>query len=585
MTHILSDIKEQIADKLTQALSSLYPASELRIGTDDLVYPPQSDMGDLSLPCFRLAKEAGKSPASVASDLVGAFGRLESIAATRAQGPYFNIVLRAGFLSREIIGAVFGQGEDYGKSDDQGSKILLEFSNANTHKLYHIGHLRNLVLGDAVARLLAANGHKSIPVSYINDFGSHVAKNLWHYSDYARQLEADTGKRLEDLPDDEKGWHLGQIYAKASEKAKDDPTAKGMIEFIMKKLESREGEEYELWQKTREWSIAHFARIYKELGVEFRDIFYENEFIEEGREMVRDLLARGVLRESEGAVIADLEEYGLGVLVVIRSDGTAMYPVADLPLARTKIEKYAPDVSVYVVDVRQGLYFKQLFKLTEFLGFDCQMRHLGYEFVKLPSGMMSSRSGNIISYDELKAKLRERAVAETRERHPDWEASRTEEVARVLAVGAIKFEMCKVGAGQIITFDIDKALQFEGYTAAYLEYTYARSQSIRRKAEAAGIQADRENYDLLAHDKEKDLLFKLARYPEVIQEAARVYDPSVMAKYLFDLARVFNDYYHAVPVIQDDKRMAGMRLSLVLAVSQVVSNGLRLLGIEPIDEM
>lgn len=571
---------------LNQALVGLYPGKEVGIEPSDLVYPPQSELGDLSLPCFVPAKQAGVPPAEIASALVGRVKAKGCLSGAKAVGPYFNLTLNTEVLARDTLELISAEKGRYGYREDEGSKrIMFEFSNGNTHKVYHIGHVRNIALGDAVTRITAANGYTSIPVSYINDFGIHVAKTLWQYQDFVANLKKETGEDINDMPDNRKGCLLGEMYAQAARKEKEDKTAKGMIEFMMKKIESREGEEYELWKRTREWSIAHFDKIYKELGIWFERIFYESEFVDQGRKMVKELVKKGILKESEGAIIADLQEYDLGVLVFVRSDGTAMYPVADLPLARKKIEEFQLDTSVYIVDVRQELYFKQLFKIIELLGYECETVHLGYEFVKLPSGMMSSRSGNIMSYDELKEKVFNKALAETKERHSDWSRQDLEKVAGTIANGAIKFEMCKVGAKQIITFDIDQALQFEGYTAAYLQYTYARSRSILRKAEGNGLTGSELDYAVLEEQKEKELLLKLAKYPEEVLAAGKVYDPSVIARYAFDLARLFNDYYHAVPVIQSDKRLAGARLKLVEAVSRVIANALGLLGIEVMEEM
>jgi len=587
MSCILDGIKHNVARAVNQALLDMYPNNRPQIEPADLVYPPQSEMGDLSLPCFVVAKQVGASPAELASALVGQMSKIDCISGTKAVGPYFNITLKAGYLAKDTLAFISEARGEYGhNTEGAGKRIMVEYSNGNTHKEYHIGHIRNVVLGDAVNRLLAANGYQNIPVSYVNDFGIHVAKTLWLYNEAVKDFRQETGVDMQEATDSQKGWFLGRVYARAAQREKEDKTAKGMIEFMMKKIEEREGQEYDLWQRTREWSIAHFARIYEELGVEFEHIYYESEFIDEGRRMVNELLKKGILQESEGAVIADLEKYGLGVLVFVRSDGTATYPVADLPLARHKIEEHSLDSSVYVVDVRQSLYFKQLFKVIELMGYECKLVHLGYEFVKLPSGMMSSRSGNILSYEELKNEVFSQALKETEGRHPGWQQERAKQVAWILARGAIKFEMAKVGAQQTITFDINQALQFEGYTAAYLQYTYARISGILKKAKVHGFNGlNKVDYEALEEPREKGLVLRLAKFPEEVKSAVNVYDPSVIARYLFDLARAFNDYYHAVPVIQEDERVRSARLKLVLAISQVLANGLNLLGIEAVEDM
>ncbi|MCG2695394.1 arginine--tRNA ligase [Candidatus Parcubacteria bacterium] len=326
--------------------------------------------------------------------------------------------------------------------------------------------------------------------------------------------------------------------------------------------------------------------MYKELGVEFDNIFYESEFIEKGMKTVRDLRKKEFLIKSQGAIIADLEKYNLGALLFLRSDGTALYPVADLPLALEKFKKYKIDKSIYVVDIRQGLYFKQLFKVLELLGFKQEMAHLGYEFVKLPGKMMSSRTGNIITYEDLRTQAVKKSVREIKRRHKDWSAKKIAETANKIVNGALKFEMIKISAGQVITFDINQALRFDGFTAAYLQYVYARIRSIFRKAQKHENTKTRKHEEInLEEAKEHDLVMKLAKYPDAVKKAGENCDPSEIAKYLFDLAGAFNDYYHSVPILKAKKELRASRLALIKSVSQVIANGLDLLGIEVVDEM
>ncbi len=284
-------------------------------------------------------------------------------------------------------------------------------------------------------------------------------------------------------------------------------------------------------------------------------------------------------------IIADLENYNLGVLPIMRSDGTALYPVADLPLAVEKFKKYKIDESIYVVDVRQSQYFKQLFKVLELLGYKQKMVHLAYEFVKLPEGMMSSRLGRVITYEDLRAQAIKKALSETKKRHKDWADKKLNQVAERLVNGALKFEMLKVGADKAITFDISEALRFDGFTAAYLQYTYARIQSIIEKAIKQENKKARKQFEKLNEMKENNLIMKLAKYPEVMATAGKNYDPSEIAKYLFELAQEFNDYYHSVPILKSGRDIKQARLALISAVSQVIANGLDLLGIEVVDEM
>lgn len=558
----------------------------LGVKTLDFVYPPQEEMGELSLPLFNLAKSRSLNPVQLAQDLALSLKTEKSLSSDileiKAIGPYLNFYLQAEALLAGTIKDIKTSTDKFGQNIPvQKQGLMLEFSNANTHKEYHIGHLRNLFYGDAVTRVLNFCGHQAIPVSYINDFGIHVAKTLWQWQ---RSNYKDS-----DAP---KGWLLGKSYADASRallfaETKDDngtekQKIKAEVSLIMKSIESRTGENYKLWQKTRSWSIDYFASIYKHFDIKFKHIFYESEFIEAGWKLVEDFLSKGVFKKSQGAIIADLEAYDLGVLPIIRSDGTALYPVADLALARKKFQDYKIDESIYIVDIRQGLYFKQLAKIFELAGDKINISHLGYDFVTLKSGMMSSRSGNVITYNQIWEEAYGRAKKEVASRHEDWQLKQIETVANDLASAALKFEMLKVSADKVITFDIEEALRFEGYTAAYLQYSGARLSSILRKSGKIGTKI---NFKLLGHAKEKTLALYLERFTENVQKAGEQRDPAIVARYLFELAQRFNDYYHEVPVLKSDKELMTARIALLQSIQQVFKNGFSLLGINYLEEM
>ena len=558
-------MKAHAAEKVNKALKRKL------VKPDSFIYPPNPEFGDLSLACFELAKQHKKTPIELCSELVNKIPADKIIAGVKAVGPYLNFTFNKTNLTESVLKEIGKEKDKYGANKTgKSKKVMIEFSNANTHKEYHVGHLRNLCFGDSVSRILAANGFKSIPVSYINDFGIHVAKTVWKLKN----------RGMKDIPQN-KGFYLGQIYAQATKELKEDEKANLEVRAIMKSIESRKGEDHKLWFKTREWSIDQFDKIYAELGVKFDNIFYESEFIEKGKDLVSELYEKRVLKRSEGAIIADLGE-SLGVLVIVRTDGTTTYPVADIPLALEKFKKYKLDKSIYVVDVRQSLYFKQLFAILEKLGVKKEMVHLAYEFVKLPSGMMSSREGNVITYEDLKEKLLEKTISETKKRHENWNSAKINQTAWKIAVGAVKFEMIKVSAGSVITFDIDQALRFDGFTAAYLQYTFARVSSILRKA---GKQSAKADYSQLAEPREHQLILKLSKYPEITEKAGKNYDPAEIAKYLFELAQMFNDYYHNIPVLKAEDSARQARLALLSSVNTVINNGLNLLGIEILEEM
>lgn len=577
--YFLDTVKEKIVKEVNKALKT-----RANIELADLVYPPSftgasaGTVGDISLPCFGLAKIMGKNPAEVAKELEAEIK--DAVCSVSSAGPYLNFTLNKSTLSTKVLGEVSKKGKKYGENKSGGKKkILVEFANQNTHKEVHVGHVRNFSYGDSVYKLLKANGFEAMPFSYINDFGINVAKTLWHYdkvtlSSGTKQWPSKATYKL--------GYILAQNYVEATKKMDDmGDEAKKEVGEYMKAIELRTGRIYELWKDTREWSIKGFEKIYKDLGIQFVDTWYENEFIEEGFRLVDELKKKGVLIESQGAVIADLEQFGLGVLVVLRADGTALYPVADLALAKAKFDKFGIDGSIYVVDIRQSQYFKQLFKVLELMGYEQQMTHLGFDFVTLPGGAMSSRSGNVVTYEDLKSEILKKATNSTKEKHPEWKDDDVKKVAKKIAYGAMKFEMIKVGREKTITFDIEKSLRFDGFTSAYLQYTGARINSILKKV----VKNSEVDYAKLSEPKEGALVLKLAKYPEILFEAGKDYEPSEIAKYLFELAQMSNDYYHAVPVLKAEKEVMNARLVLLAAVKQILENGLKLLGIEFINEM
>ena len=606
--YTLEKVKRQIVREVNKALGTSTGLAQGKIvRASDLVSPPNHEFGDISLPCFEIGKKANKRPVEIVEWLVGNIAAEGMITGLQAAGPYVNFTINKVKLACGVLKEINDIKNKYGENKTgKKERVMIEYSNANTHKEYHVGHLRNICYGDAVYKILAANGYDAIPVSYINDFGIHVAKTLWAYEQFYRDKKLPANK----------GYFLGQVYARAVKEMEKEPLAKEKVVFMMKKIEARVGAEFKLWEKTREWSINQLTQVYKQLGVKFSHIFYESEFIKAGMKKAAELYGRGFLIKSQGAVIADLSDDNLGVLLFLRSDGTALYPVADVPLAIEKIKKYRLTKSIYVVDIRQSLYFKQLFKTLEKLGVRQELTHLAYEFVKLPAGMMSSRTGNVITYEDLREQVLARAKSETMKRHPEWSEQKINKVVGALANGALKFEMIKVSAKAIITFDINQALRFDGYTAAYLQYTYARINSILRKDDAnlqinvlpsaapnangahANTDANSQiandanktesrsvNYSNLVEVKEHGLVLQLAKYPDTVKKAGADYDPSEVAKYLFTLAQAFNDYYHQIPVLKAEKEIREARLDLIMAVSQVIKNGLSLLGIEVVREM
>lgn len=564
----LDRAKQEIVDLLNAALPELHAAPA------DLVKPPQADFGDLSFPCFAAAKALKKAPPAIAAALAEKL-RLSAdglVARVTAAGPYLNFSFNRAAFAAAVLTDVLAAPDTYGQAAPTGEKVMVEYFSANTHKEVHIGHLRNMALGLAVCRLYEAAGATVVPVTYIGDIGAHVAKCLWALQKFHSG---------EDLPAN-KGKFLGSVYAEATRLVEEHPEYKEEIAEVQRLLESSNPAWHKLWQETRQWSLDEMRVTCEEFGIRFVRWYTESEVEKPGKELVKELLAQGLAEMSQGATVVNLEADRLGIFLVLKSDGSALYSTKELALAKLKFAEY-PDLakSVNIVDVRQSLYFQQLFKTLEKMGFTRPMKHLAYEFLTLKEGAMSSRKGNIVSYEDLRDEVKARALAEAKERHPDWDEARLAADAWAVAEGAIKFWLLKQGIERPIVFDIEQALSFDGFTGPYIQYSHARLASILRKAGVTGIRPV-----AMADDPAEYQLARLiAELPEAARLAAQDSNPAAFAQYLFDLAEAVNAFYRDVSVLQAESGVRTRRLALCAAAAIAVRRGLYLLGMAAPEEM
>jgi arginyl-tRNA synthetase len=453
--------------------------------------------------------------------------------------------------------------------------MIIEYGQPNTHKEVHVGHLRNFFLGLAMVRLARAAGNEVVPTSYIGDVGTHVAKCLWAYKKFHDGERPEKG---------EEGKFLGSIYTEASQKIEEDESLKEEVYEVQRALEAGDEEWNALWKETRQWSLDEMNTIFSELSCEFDRVYFESEVEGPGKELVKELLDKGVAKMSQGAIVMDYESEGLGVFLMLKTDGSSLYATKELALARLKFEEYPDtDVSTHVVDVRQSLYFKQFFRTLEVMGFDKRMVHLSYDFVTLKEGAMSSRKGNVITYGEFRDEMVRRTAEETRGRHEDWSEEQVRETSWKIAEAAMKFSMLKQDNDRPIVFDIDSALSFDGFTGPYVQYAHARMNSILAKAEDLG-SVGAEEYSGFTKE-EFDVLRKVAALPDMVGEAARDFRPSVVAQYAFELAQDASAFYRDVPVLNADPVDRDRRLSIVRSVRTALARALDLLGIQAPDEM
>lgn len=563
---MLNKIQSELIQKLTK-----FDKVFKDVKPENFTFPPNVQMGDLSLPVFDLAKE---NPAEFAAKMTEKLSSNEVWEKVEAKGPYLNFYLKAEVWAKELIegGPQPGKVGALSKGNRlRPEKVMIEYSQPNTHKEFHVGHLRNACLGAAIVNLYKFAGNKVIAATYVNDVGLHVAKCLWAYLKFHKGEE----------PKENKTNFLGKIYTEAVQRLERDESQKAEVDEILKKLEKKDKEIMKVWKKTQKWSIEDFERIYEILGIKFDVWYFESELLEKGRKIVDDLLKKGIAEKDQGAIIVNLKKYDLDVLLILKSDGTTLYSTSDLALAYKKAKKNI-DKSIYVIDNRQSLYLKQIFKTLELAGFKEKMVHIPYDFVNLPEGALSSRKGNIVSFYELYNKMLDKSIEETKKRHKYWDDEKIKQIAEKISLAAIKIGMLKFGNNKVITFDLDEALSFDGKTGPYLLYTIARINSIKEKVKTV----EKPDYGLLAKQEEKELLKVLANNENEIKRAYRENDPSVLTNYLFDLAQTFNDFYQKHSIIRaENENLKAARYNLAQKVGERLRLGFDLLNVEWLEKM
>jgi len=559
-------------------------------GDIKLTVPPKPEMGDLAFACFDIAKKKGKNSNEIATEIkkkleIGNW-KLEILDKVEVFGPYVNFYLNAGEVAKLIISEV--EKKNFGANDlGKGEKMMIEYPSQNTHKEFHIGHLRNVCIGSTLVQLYKKCGFGVVPVNYINDFGSHVVRCLWwilrskKFRPKADQPRAD----VKFIKSESRQRWLGEMYAEASGYIKEHEEVKPELDALQKKLETREKEIMKLFKETRKWSLGGFKKIDKELGLKYKELFLESEVKDCGQKVVDELLKKGIAQVGEGgAIITDLSKCGLDIALLRKSTGAGVYMTSDLGLAEKKFKKYKVDESINLTGSEQNFYFQQLFKILELNGFKHKMSHIGYGLVTRPEGKMSSRLGNVILYEDLRDEVYEKVLEETRSRHSDWTKRQIENTAKIIALGAIKFELLKHEAIKNIVFDIKSATSFDGFTGPYVLYVVARINSILRKSKLKTQNSKLVNQ--LKTSEEKRLVMMLGEYGEVVKKAMENYNPSVIVKYCFDVAQSFNDFYTKHSVLNaENKELVSARVILCGVVRKVLKDALGLLAIETVEEM
>ena len=536
----------------------------------------------------------------IAEQVKGQIGSVGGISHIEAVKGYLNVYFETSDYARRVVDQVLTSKVNFGRGEPKGERIMVEYSQPNTHHSFHVGHARNTILGEVLARLTEFAGFDTIRASYPGDMGLSVITVLWAYNKFYNGQEP-KGTH-------ERGQWLLKIYAEATARLekKENETAEETARreaydaerrTMLRQWELGDPQVRELWHATREWSLEELHDILRVLDVKIDVWFYESEANELGKEIVDELIAKGIAEDERaqgGPVIVKIDEK-LGLtkekyrtMVILRSDGTTLYSTKDLALAKQKFEQYHVDRSIYVVDFRQSLHFQQVFKILELWGFPqaAKCYHLAYGYVTLPDGAMSSRRGRVALFKEVYDEAIKRALSVESERSGNVPENERVKIAEQIGLGALVYSMLAVDNNKDIVFDINEALSFDGRTGPYIQNAHVRANSILKKAgvQLSNLQPATFNYELTKHEIE--LIEQISRFPNAVQQAANEYRPLVMAAYAYDLANAFHSFYHAVPVLQsEDENTKNARLRLVAAARQTLANALRLLDIQAPDVM
>jgi arginyl-tRNA synthetase len=529
----------------------------------------------------------------IAEQVKGQIGNVAGISRIDAVKGYLNLYFTTSEYARRVVDEVLVTRADFGRGASKNERVMVEYAQPNTHHSFHIGHARNTILGESLARLVEFAGFETTRASYPGDIGLGVITVMWIYDKLYKGQEPQGVH--------ERGQWMLKLYVEATAllEKKDNETPQETAQREAYEAERREmyrkwdaGDPYvrELWKTTREWSLEELRDVLHMLDVKMDVWFYESEVDEPSKVIVEELLAKNIAtdeRPQGGAVIVKIDEkLGLtkekyGTNVILRSDGTTLYLTKDLALAKVKFEQYHVDRSIYVVDVRQSLHMLQAFAILKLWGFPQAEKcyHLGYGFVSLPEGAMSARRGRLVLFKEVADEAVKRVLAVEAEKSGNIPEDQREQVATQIGLGALVYSMLAVDNNKDIVFDINKALAFDGRTGPYIQNAHVRANSILKKSNTPDQTSASFDYELTKHEIE--LIEKLSRFPEAVQQAANEYRPLVMASYAYELANAFHSFYHAVPVLQtEDEKIKNARLSLVAASKQVIANALKLLDIQ-----
>ena len=529
--------------------------------------PPNPEMGDYAFPCFALSKTLKKNPVQIAEELSKKikspdFEKIES------SGPYLNFFMDKKKLVEKILNEI--SQKDFGKSKKKSEIIVIEFPSPNTNKPLHLGHLRNMALGESIARIHEFSGDKIKRVNLNNDRGIHICKSMLAYKEFGKNKK----------PDKKSDHFVGDYYVKFNELAKKDKSYETKAQELLQKWEKGDKNTLELWKKMNKWALDGFKETYKNFGIKHDKEYFESKIYKEGKKIILDNVKKGVFeKKKEGAIFVNLEKEKLGEKVLLRKDGTAVYITQDIYLATLKKKEFNFDKSFYVVGNEQEYHFNVLFNILDKIGIDKEgLKHISYGMVELPEGKMKSREGNVVDGDNLIEEIKQMAKKEL-EARTKISKKELEERSHTISLAAIKYFLLKVDSRKNMIFNPKDSLNFEGDTGPYILYSYARANSILKKVKSKNKKLKIKNLE----QNEIKLAKKLSDFPKIVEKSYKDLNPSHIANYSYQLAQIFNEFYHSCPVI--NSKSESLRIEIVKNFKKILNQSMNLLGIETINEM
>ncbi len=559
-------------NKIVELLSGQIDSMDREEINSLLEIPPKSDMGDFAFPCFKLAKVFRKAPPLIAADLKEKIECPEFLSKVEVMGGYLNFFVDKSMYAKQIVDNYLSDANYGGSETGKGKTICIDYSSPNVAKNFHVGHLRTTIIGNSLNKIYTKLGYHVERINHLGDWGTQFGKLIVAYKKWGSK-EAVESEGIEELM---------RIYVKFHDEAEKDDSLNDEARGWFTKMEHGDEEALSIWKWFREISLKEFMRVYELLGMEFDSFAGESFYNDKMQPVIEELKQKGLIKLSDGAQIVELEDYNMPPCLITKKDGSSLYATRDIAAAMYRKKTYDFSKCIYVTGLEQKLHFAQWFKVIHLMGYDWSenLVHVPYGLVSLKGGKLSSRKGNVIFAEDILKEAIQKTRSIIEEKNPNIPDK--EEVARQVGIGAILFNDLYNQRIKDVIFDWEKLLNFDGETGPYVQYTYARAASVIRKI---GIVPSTYDYSVLSDDISMALLKEIARYPQVVIDAAEKMEPFMISRYAVALAQAFNKFYHDCQINVEDENIKYTRANIVIITKSILKDALGLLGIQCPEQM